>query len=222
MPPEQDDLCQLLPSYGSVKSEDASVKPPSPPRTPSTYTEHKKRMVPVLIKTQSSFWQDAQTLAHGSIPHSMVLATAIGVVCGVAAYLYYTILEASLDYLWHDLPNKYVIGHWAPEHYWLWIPLVGFTMALGVGCTVQFMGEPGDLAYTIKCVHNHAYVAMSHVVPMVCASQCSILAGGSLGPEAPLVAICAALGGMISKRVFGVEKRNLIRKHTLMGMVSLY
>jgi len=57
---------------------------------------------------------------------------------------------------------------------------------------------------------------MNHVLPMVCASQFSILAGGSLGPEAPLVAICASLGGFISRRVFGVTERNLVRKHTLM------
>jgi len=59
---------------------------------------------------------------------------------------------------------------------------------------------------------------MDHVLPMLLASQFSILAGGSLGPEAPLVAICAALGGYLSRTVFGVTERNLIRKHTLMGM----
>jgi H+/Cl- antiporter ClcA len=53
---------------------------------------------------------------------------------------------------------------------------------------------------------------------MVCSSQFSIIGGGSLGPEAPLVAICAALGGYISMTVFQVSERNLIRKHTLMGM----
>jgi H+/Cl- antiporter ClcA len=61
---------------------------------------------------------------------------------------------------------------------------------------------------------------MSHVMPMVCASQFSILGGGSLGPEAPLVAICAALGGYVSRKVFKRKNRNLIRKHTLMGMAG--
>ena len=50
---------------------------------------------------------------------------------------------------------------------------------------------------------------------MVIASQFSIIGGGSLGPEAPLVAICAALGGFISRSVFKVTERNLIRKHTV-------
>jgi H+/Cl- antiporter ClcA len=174
----------------------------------------------VLIKTQESFWEDAINFSPGSIPHSMVLALTIGTVCGVAAWVYYAALEWSLEFLWTTLPQKVVVGHW-PEHlYFLWIPLVGFPMAACVGLTVVYMGEPGDLPYTVKCVHEKAYVAMDHVLPMVAASQFSILAGGSLGPEAPLVAICAALGGFISRSIFGTTNRNLVRKHTLMGMAG--
>lgn len=54
----------------------------------------------------------------------------------------------------------------------------------------------------------------------MCASQFSIIGGGSLGPEAPLVAICAALGGFVSRRIFHQTNRNLVRKHTLMGMAG--
>ena len=54
----------------------------------------------------------------------------------------------------------------------------------------------------------------------VAASQFSIVGGGSLGPEAPLVAICAAFGGFVSRKIFGVTNRNLVRKHTLMGMAG--
>jgi H+/Cl- antiporter ClcA len=61
---------------------------------------------------------------------------------------------------------------------------------------------------------------MSHVMPMVVASLFSIVGGGSLGPEAPLVAICAALGGFISRRIFKQRNRNVVRKHTLMGMAG--
>jgi len=80
--------------------------------------------------------------------------------------------------------------------------------------------KPGDLPYTIRCVHEKAYISMDHVLPMVAASQFSIVGGGSLGPEAPLVAISAALGGFVSRWVFAVTDRNLVRKHTLMGMAG--
>ena len=55
---------------------------------------------------------------------------------------------------------------------------------------------------------------------MVAASLFTILAGASLGPEAPLVAICAAVAGFISKNVFKQSNTNVIRKHTFMGMAG--
>jgi H+/Cl- antiporter ClcA len=45
-------------------------------------------------------------------------------------------------------------------------------------------------------------------------------AGGSLGPEAPLVAICGALGGFVSRSIFRQNITNIVRKHTLMGMAG--
>eukprot|EP00522_Entomoneis_paludosa_P017241 CAMPEP_0172445988 /NCGR_PEP_ID=MMETSP1065-20121228/5708_1 /TAXON_ID=265537 /ORGANISM="Amphiprora paludosa, Strain CCMP125" /LENGTH=585 /DNA_ID=CAMNT_0013197003 /DNA_START=143 /DNA_END=1900 /DNA_ORIENTATION=- len=175
----------------------------------------------VLIKTQSSFWEDAAYFRGGSVPHSIILATVIGIVCGSSAFVYYAALEYMLDLLWEDLPELIFVNTGVSESlYWLWIPILGFSLAACVGITVIVMGEPGDLPYTIKCVHEKAYVAMDHVMPMVGASFFSILGGGSLGPEAPLVAICAAIGGFISRTIFGCTDRNLIRKHTLMGMAG--
>jgi len=225
-PPEGD--------YGSIlvsnKDNDGHHGiPPSPltaagggatPGRSSTSTSRKQRTV--LIKTQTSFVEDAWNFHEGTVPHSMVLALTIGVVCGVAAYVYYWFLEFALELLWKTLPEQLWLEHGdgVPESALqvLWIPLVGLVMATGLGLTVVFLGEPGDLPYTIQCVHDKAYVAMDHVLPMVAASQFSILGGGSLGPEAPLVAICAALGGFVSRTVFRCRERNLIRKHTLMGV----
>ena len=194
-----------------------------PPRLSTRRSSTASLRRKISVKTQSaSFWEDAAEFRGGTIPHSMVLGLAIGVVCGMAAYLYYALLWWLLDVIWHDVPQRidWLTSASGGGPDWLWIPIVGFTLALGVGVTVVYMGEPGDLPYTIKCVHDHAYLAMDHVMPMVAASQFSILAGGSLGPEAPLVAICAALGGFLSRHVFGVRERNLVRKHTLMGMAG--
>ena len=55
---------------------------------------------------------------------------------------------------------------------------------------------------------------------MVAASLFTILSGASLGPEAPLVAISAAVAGFISKKVFKQSNKNVIRKHTFMGMAG--
>jgi H+/Cl- antiporter ClcA len=151
-------------------------------------------------------------------PASFLFST--GIVCGIAANIYYKILFGALELIWHDIPNKFIVGVWPEWLYVMWIPIVGFSMAYCSGLTVKYMGEPGDLAYTVKMVHEKAYLAMDHVMPMVCASQFGILGGGSLGPEAPLIAICAALGGFVSRNIFKRTNRNTVRKHTLMGMAG--
>ena len=59
-----------------------------------------------------------------------------------------------------------------------------------------------------------------HISSFVSLSLFTILAGGSLGPEAPLVAICAATAGFLSRKVFKQSSKNVVRKHTLMGMAG--
>jgi len=175
-----------------------------------------------LKKIKTNFFADAKSLAEGTIPQSVVLAVVIGIVCGIACYIYYSVLFFGLEYLWTTIPEEYIIPSesWSPKYYWLWIPLVQIVMSSCVGLTVVYMGEPGDLPYTISRVHCEAYIPMNHVFPMVFASIFSILAGGSLGPEAPLVAICGALGGFVSRRIFRQSSTNVVRKHTLMGMAG--
>lgn len=173
-----------------------------------------------LTKTHGSFFEDAASFREGTIPQSVVLAIVIGIVCGIAAFIYYWILELLLEFVWKTLPEKLVIDVWPQSTYFWWIPIAGFTMCIGVGLTVMLLGDPGDLPYTIKCVHEKGYISLGHVPPMVLASMFSIVGGGSLGPEAPLVAICAALGGGVSRRIFKQNNRNVVRKHTLMGMAG--
>ena len=159
-------------------------------------------------------------LTPGSIQQSIVVALVIGVVNGIACFLYYTVLEASLEFFWHKLPELTKATSWTESTQWLWIPIVSIVFCIFTGLSVVFLGEPGDMSFTIACTHGKAFIPMDHVMPMVVASFCSILAAGSLGPEAPLVAICGALGGFVSRRIFGQRIRNVVRKHTLMGMAG--
>eukprot|EP00977_Amphora_coffeiformis_P000391 scaffold108_cov162-Amphora_coffeaeformis.AAC.2 len=159
-------------------------------------------------------------LSPGSIQQSIVVATAIAVVNGVACWVYYTLLETCLELFWHTLPKMMGATEWPESFQWMWIPFISVLFCALNGFTVVLLGEPGDMPFTISCVHGKGYIPMDHVMPMVVASFCSILAAGSLGPEAPLVAICGALGGFVSRRIFGERHRNVVRKHTLMGMAG--
>lgn len=191
------------------------------------------------LKTQQGFVEDAINFAEGSIPQSIMIATVIGCVCGFVAYVYYFILDSLLEFVWKTLPEKYVIDVWPEKYYVAWIPLVSVILSACVGSSIYLLGEPGDLAFTIKSVHEKVsydtrlimgsltdllvkkgYKDPSYIIPMVVASLFSIVAGGSLGPEAPLVAICAALAGLISRSVFKQRNTNIVRKHTFMGMAG--
>jgi hypothetical protein len=141
--------------YGSNEIDDNPVGCPYSEQRASLFSHQAVRLV--LINKQESIWQDAYNFAPGSIPHSMVLSLVIGTVCGTAAYMYYAILEWALEYLWKTLPNQVVVAYWPDHLYFLWIPLVGFTMAICLGLTVVYMGEPGDLTSTVKSVHERGY-----------------------------------------------------------------
>ncbi|GAB0492823.1 hypothetical protein MMPV_004093 [Pyropia vietnamensis] len=130
------------------------------------------------------------------------------------------ILELLLEFFWKTLPEGIVATFPSIPHslHWLWIPTAGMFFASLVGISIYFLGFPGDLGYTVACVHELGYVPMGHAPSMIVSSQASILAGGSLGPEAPLVAICASIAGTVSMRLFGVTGRKRLRAHTLSGM----
>lgn len=166
-----------------------------------------------------AFLLDVSDIHNGTVPISFLIATVIGILCGLAAYLYYTVLEFLLEFLWHTLPEYLTaVLAWSPSFHWMWIPIIGMSCAFLVGLSINILGFPGDLPYTIECVHKLGFVPIGHAPSMVVSSQLSILGGGSLGPEAPLVAICASIAGFVSMTIFGQRVKNVVRKHTLCGM----
>jgi H+/Cl- antiporter ClcA len=170
-----------------------------------------------LIKNR--WWHPYLHMMPGSLQQSVIVAFVVALVNGVACWLYYVALEATLQFVWHDMPVKLHLDTYTNS--WVWIPLVCFGGALLSGLSVRWLGEPGDMAFTVACVHTKAYIPISHVIPMTVSSFFGItLAAASLGPEAPLVAICGALAGWISQTVFGEKYAHVVRKHTLMGMAG--
>mmetsp|Transcript_14059 Transcript_14059/g.25381 ORF Transcript_14059/g.25381 Transcript_14059/m.25381 type:complete len:572 (-) Transcript_14059:182-1897(-) len=172
----------------------------------------------IHCRTRTAFWEDAKNMEEGTIPHSIIVGLIVGITCGCAVFLYYKVLFILMGVAWKELPKMFVMDQW-PEHLQvLWIPLVLFVTAIGTGLSVSILGDPGDLAYIVKCVHAKGYITIDHLVPMVFASLFSMVGGGPIGPEPPLVAICACIAGFISRNLFKQRNRNMIRKHTLMGM----
>lgn len=168
----------------------------------------------------SAFLSDIQDPTNGTVPITILIAFVIGVLCGVCAYLYHTLLNSGLDFIWRLLPAHVFAPHVSQYLHWLWIPLVVMTCASLVGLSIVWLGDPGGLDDTIQCVHEQGCVPASCAPAMAIASQLSMVSGASVGPEAPLVAICAALAGWVSRTLFRQRFRNVVRKHTLCGMAS--
>lgn len=64
-----------------------------------------------------------------------------------------------------QLPEQYFSKMVPPEYHVLWIPIASGTLCICVGIAVLLLGEPGDLAYTVSCIHSRAYIPMNHVIP---------------------------------------------------------
>ncbi|MEM6716261.1 MAG: chloride channel protein, partial [Cyanobacteria bacterium P01_C01_bin.147] len=88
---------------------------------------------------------------------------------------------------------------WLPEWHYTW--MVATIGGLGVGLCLYFLGLPGEMAIVIDRVHDAGRLEPGQTPGMVATSLVSITAGGSLGPEAPLVQINGSLGSWIADKL---------------------
>lgn len=136
-------------------------------------------------------------------------------------------MELFLDIVWKVIPEA--IESWAGDdsgrlellNNWAFLYTIAFCTILGTcaGLSIKYLGYPGDLPNVIKCTHDLGFVPMKQTLPMIAVSLCSITAGGSLGPEAPLVAIAAATCGWLSLHLFKHDMV-MVRKCTIIGMAA--
>lgn len=136
-------------------------------------------------------------------------------------------MELSLHIVWKKIPEAIeraaakteggldLLNRWA----FLYTVAACTTLAAGAGACVKYVGFPGDLPNVIQCVHALGYVPINRALPMICVSLFSIAAGGSVGPEAPLVAVSASVSGWLSMRYFKHDIV-MVRKCTLISMCA--
>lgn len=131
----------------------------------------------------------------------IILASAvIGIGGGLVATAYYYVLESCLHLVWHTLPDFLEplfpsIPTW--NYIWIATTIGGFF----VGLTLHLMGLPGEVSFVVDKVHNPGRIELRQTPAMIVASLVSITAGGSAGPEAPLVQINGSLGGWLAKKL---------------------
>lgn len=136
---------------------------------------------------------------------------AIGVASGLFAGLYWSILEL----LTHELRS------FQGASLLVVMPLAG----LLIGLVIHFLGNPGEIGLIVDNIHSRGGRIDARKNPsMLLTSLISISAGGSLGPEAPLVQVTGSLGTWVADRLHltGENLRTLSLAGMAAGFTALF
>jgi H+/Cl- antiporter ClcA len=105
--------------------------------------------------------------------------------------------------------------------------LIGFMASAGllIGLIIYFLGDPGELAFVIHNIHfNKGRLPLKHNPSMFFASLFSISAGGSVGPEAPMVQLTGSLGSWFGDKLklTGENMRTMTIAGMAAGLTALF
>jgi len=135
----------------------------------------------------------------------VLLWTIIGIVCGLFAAFYWLVLE----WITHRLETFTGLS------LLLIMPIAG----LVVGLVIYFLGNPGEIGLLVDNIHFRGGRLNARENPsMILASLASISAGGSAGPEAPLVQVTGSFGTWVADRL-QLQGENL-RSLSIAGMAA--
>ena len=143
-------------------------------------------------------------VANLNYAQTILCAAAIGIVGGLVATVYYYLLENLTHIVWHTFPEMLQFsGDFLASsfltHNYVWIATtIG---GLLVGLSLYLMGLPGEVAFVVDRVHDPGSIDMKQTPAMIIASLLSIAAGGSAGPEAPLVQVNGSVGGWLGSKL---------------------
>lgn len=128
-------------------------------------------------------------------------AALIGIAGGLVATAYYYVLEGCLHLVWLTLPDILTPLFSSGFSAWNYVWIASTIGGLLVGLTLHFMGLPGEVSMVVDKVHDPGRIELSQTPAMIVASLFSITAGGSAGPEAPLVQIIGSFGGWLGDKL---------------------
>jgi H+/Cl- antiporter ClcA len=163
--------------------------------------------------------------AQPAQPEGVVFSTArlwiwaciIGFVGGFLALAYYVIMRSALYFVWERGAHLKMadLGYMPALH-----PMIlAVTTAGGfvVGLLLHFMGTPGEIAAVVNNIHmEQGRIDPKQTPSMTAVSLASIVAGGSAGPEAPLVQIVGSFGSWVGDHL--KLRGDLVRTLTFCGM----
>jgi H+/Cl- antiporter ClcA len=145
------------------------------------------------------------------ISHWVLRWVIVGTACGLFAGLYWNVLELMTGVLEKFEGSSLLIV----------MPLAG----LVIGLVIHFLGNPGEIAVIVDNIHFRGGRLDARKNPsMLLASLVSISAGGSAGPEAPLVQVTGSFGTWIADRwkLEGEDVRSISLAAMAGGFTALF
>lgn len=135
----------------------------------------------------------------------------VGTVCGLFAGLYWNVLELM----------THALNRFEGLTVLVVMPLAG----LFIGLVIHFLGNPGEIAVIVDNIHFRGGRLDARQNPsMILASLISISAGGSAGPEAPLVQVTGSFGTWVADRLQlkGEDLRSMSLAAMAAGFTALF
>ena len=152
----------------------------------------------ILLEKIADINLDKRSLTY----HQLILCSvAIGIVGGLVATIYYFVLEGMMHGVWHTVP------HFLEPYFPSWFPAKNYVLiatTIGgfcVGLVLYFMGLPGEMAQVVDRIHSPGKIDIKKTPAMIIASLIAITAGGSAGPEAPLVQVNGSFGSWLGDKL---------------------
>ncbi len=146
-----------------------------------------------------------------TISRWIVYWAIVGIGSGLFAALYWNILELLTHFLRSfQGPSLLIV-----------MPLSG----LVIGLVIHFLGNPGEISFIVDNIHSRGGRIDTRENPsMILSSLVSISAGGSLGPEAPMVQVTGSLGTWVADRLKlkGEDFRTLSLAGMAAGFTALF
>jgi H+/Cl- antiporter ClcA len=136
---------------------------------------------------------------------------AVGTFSGLFAGLYWSFLE--------------FITHQLEQFQGFTLLLIMPISGLIIGLVIYFLGNPGEIAVIVDNIHfRHGRLDIRKNPSMILASLVSISAGGSAGPEAPLVQVTGSFGTWVADRLRldGEDLRSMSLAGMAAGFTALF
>ncbi|MEH1847940.1 MAG: chloride channel protein [Nostoc sp.] len=165
---------------------------------------------------QTQRWTFAQLFALVKrsplmISQGVIHWVVVGTAGGLFAALYWNVLELLTHHLQRFEGFSLLIV----------MPLAG----LIIGLVIDFLGNPGEIAVIVDNIHFRGRRLDARKNPsMILASLISISAGGSAGPEAPLVQVTGSFGTWVADRLKlqGEDLRTMSLAAMAAGFTALF